>query len=816
MNSSFTLRKFESIMTSYNSPYSLAFGDFNANINKSGADSHAFGTSLLKYCTEENLTLSDIEHLPRGSYTFLSEAHGTTSWIDHLVSTKSAHSLIQSMNIKYDFISSDHHPIALNISMGNISLQSSGESACRDDGSIKWDKLKQDDILQYKMRTDKELSKVKLEHELILCDDPHCNNTSHHNAIDRMYKATNDALLEASAQLLTKPKYGYYQVQGWNTYCKEVHELARDAYLLWRDHGKQRQGFLFNNMKRTRAQFKRSLRQCRQDTSRISADLLANNLLQKDDRGFWKEIRKVNNSGTPLASTVNDVTGGHAITNMWQEHFKQLLNSSEDTTSKSFVCNALADKDGYTFSRFTPSNVIDGICSLKKGKSAGRDNIYSEHFILAHDKAAILLSMLFNAMVVHGHMPQMMMDTVLIPIIKDKKGDVTDRDNYRPVAVACIISKILELILLDRYGEYLQSSHNQFGFKAKLGTDMCVYTLKQVVDYYRSLSSPVYVAYMDASKAFDKINHFHLMAKLIKANLPLIIVRLLYFWCRNQFFMVRWGGFISKPFCVTNGVRQGGIMSPICFNVYLNQLSQILNDCHSGCIINSCRINHLLYADDSVLLGPTPKSLQKLIDLCEDYASKYELSFNIKKTKVMCFKPKELADIYVPDFTLNGNKIDLVSSHTYLGVIIDDSSRDNDDLFRQTKAIYARGNILVKKFSSCNVDVKARLYKAYCSSFYCSQLWSSFSTASFRKLQSSYNRMFRNLFKLERDCSISQKCLEYNVDSLKVLLRKSAYSFRCRILQCDNILIQGLNKSNFFVSCSLTKRWNNLLFKLSS
>lgn len=343
-----------------------------------------------------------------------------------------------------------------------------------------------------------------------------------------------------------------------------------------------------------------------------------------------------------------------------------------------------------------------------------------------------------------------------------------------------------------------------------------MYALKQVVEYYQSLSSPVYVAYMDASKAFDKINHFHLMAKLIKCNVPLIIVRLLYFWYSNQLFMIRWGGCISKPFYVTNGVRQGGILSPSFFNIYLDELSQILNDNLSGCMINSCRINHLFYADDSVLLGPSPKSLQNLIDVCEEYAAKYELSFNIKKTKVMCFKPKCLKNIHVPDFTLNGNKLQLVTSHTYLGVIIDDYLRDKDDLFRQTKAVYARGNVLVKKFLMCNADVKAKLFKTYCSSFYCSQLWCSFDTTSYRKLQSSYNRMFRNLFILNRDCSISQKCMEYNVDVLKVLLRKSVYSFRCRILQCANVLIQSITKSNFFYTCNLTKRWNEILFKLRS
>lgn len=91
------------------------------------------------------------------------------------------------------------------------------------------------------------------------------------------------------------------------------------------------------------------------------------------------------------------------------------------------------------------------------------------------------------------------------------------------------------------------------------------------------LSSPVYVAFMDASKAFDKINHYHLMAKLINCEVPVIIVRLLYFWHCMQCFVVRWGG----------------IASPIFFYVLL--------------IV--------------------------LINICENYAKRFELTFNVRKTK---------------------------------------------------------------------------------------------------------------------------------------------------------------------------------------
>ena len=95
----------------------------------------------------------------------------------------------------------------------------------------------------------------------------------------------------------------------------------------------------------------------------------------------------------------------------------------------------------------------------------------------------------------------------------------------------------------------------------------------------------------------------------------------------------------------------------------------------------------------------------------------------------MCFKPKCLSNIHIPHFRLKGINLELVSTQTYLGVIIDDNYKDNNHLYRQTKVIYAsRGNVLVKKFSMCNTDVKVKLFKTYCSAFYCSALWCYFDT----------------------------------------------------------------------------------------
>ena len=185
------------------------------------------------------------------------------------------------------------------------------------------------------------------------------------------------------------------------------------------------------------------------------------------------------------------------------------------------------------------------------------------------------------------------METCLLSLVKDRKEDISDKNNYRPIAITTQISKILELVILNKYGQYLETGDNQFGFKKKHSTDLCVFLLKEIVSVYHSLSGPVFACMLDSSKAFDRVNHFHLFDKLLARNIPKLIVRLMYMWYRTQTFYVKWDNNVSCGFNVSNGVRQGGILSPILFNVFIEDLSKSLVDLKVGCYMNKICFNHL-------------------------------------------------------------------------------------------------------------------------------------------------------------------------------------------------------------------------------
>ena len=234
------------------------------------------------------------------------------------------------------------------------------------------------------------------------------------------------------------------------------------------------------------------------------------------------------------------------------------------------------------------------------------------------------------------------MQSILVPVINNTSGDSNDVNNYRPIALVTIASNIFETILLDVMEPFIVTCDNQFGFKKKHSTEHCIYALKNVISYYNWFGSPVYTCFLDASKAFDRVEHWSLFKKLIDRNVPLVVVRLLVHWYLQQTLCVKWGRNTSSFFTVTNGVRQGGILSPFLFTLYVDDTSHRLNNSKVGCHINNVCINHLFYADDLCLMAPSPVGLQLLIDICANYGFENDLLFNRSKSVCMVVKPRGL------------------------------------------------------------------------------------------------------------------------------------------------------------------------------
>ena len=316
------------------------------------------------------------------------------------------------------------------------------------------------------------------------------------------------------------------------------------------------------------------------------------------------------------------------------------------------------------FITITPFNILDHLKNIMCGKSSGIDGISQNTLYLLIVAFMCYYHYYFLSFFVHGYLPNMFMKTAIVPIIKNKTGDTSDKNNYWPIALITEASKIFELCLSMILEDYLFTHDQQFGFKNKHSTDFCIFTVKSVSNYYTQQRSPAYTCFLNASKAFDKINHFKLFRKLLDRKTP--IVRILLFWYSKRTVCIKWGSCLSGYFSISNGVREGGILSSKLFSVNIDDLSDKLVKCQVGCYIDYLCMNHVMYADDICLMAPSPAALQELIDICYDFSVQNDLSFNSSKSYCTVFKPKSYK-LSCPRLYLDNQLMKYTDDIEYLG-----------------------------------------------------------------------------------------------------------------------------------------------------
>lgn len=272
---------------------------------------------------------------------------------------------------------------------------------------------------------------------------------------------------------------------------------------------------------------------------------------------------------------------------------------------------------------------------------------------------------------------------------------------------------------------------------------------------------------------------------------------------------VKWGHCVSAPFGVRNGVRQGGILSPILFNLYVDDLSISLNTCNTGCMIGNTLVNHIMYADDLVVFSPCSAGLQQLLNVCSEYGVVHDMKFNTDKSVVVICRTKEDKCLMFPTFKLAGNNLRVMSKIKYLGHLITDQLKDDQDIYRQCRALYAQANSLLRKFGACTDRVKVALFRAHCTPLYTAHLWSNYSKASLCKLQVAYNDALRILLRRPRWCSASEMFVAAGVNTLQATLRNFMYKFICRLNSSENCIIMALTSIKFSTTRYQSKIWKH-------
>ena len=657
---------------------------------------------------------------------------------------------------------SDHDPISLCL---NIDVKILARSDRVYIPCLSWAKAGYSELFNYSSLLSLTLQTIQLPVDALLCTDLCCKDASHHKAVGLYAEAITSACVSAAVACIpcTKERHSTHErVPGWRERGEPFREKSLLWHRIWIDCGRPRNGVVADCMRRTRAKYHYAVREVKKKEELIVRERIAEALINDPSRSFWAELKKIRHCKSSNSIIVDGCTDEASIAMLFASKYRSLYNSvSFDKNEMQQIINELDTRiknERLSFSNycFTNRDVSFAITKLNAHKNEGSNNgLSTDHIIHAGTDLSQHIAFLFTCMATHGSVPSEFGISTILPIPKSHNSNSIDSSNFRGIALSSVLCKLLDNIILDKFHDYLCTSDHQFGFKSKSSTNMCTMVLKETLAYYRTNQSSVYCTFLDASKAFDRVHYCKLFRLLINRGLPACIVRLLAVLYTSSQVRVLWAGLVSDYFSISNGVKQGGVISPVLFCVYMDDLLLRLSSAGVGCYLGLNFVGALAYADDIVLLAPTPYAMRKLLQICDTYAAEFDVSFNPDKSKCLVIpahKRRHMDRAMCNCFFFIGNRrIENVDSFSHLGHIITSSMDDTDDIQQRRNSFIGQTNNVLCFFNKLNTSVKLQLFKSYCCSFYGSELW-SLDNIQLDNICGAWRKALRRILQLPYKC----------------------------------------------------------------
>ena len=206
----------------------------------------------------------------------------------------------------------------------------------------------------------------------------------------------------------------------------------------------------------------------------------------------------------------------------------------------------------------------------------------------------------------------------------------------------------------------------------------------------------------------------------------------------------RWQGLYSEPFATTNGIRQGGIISPILFCVYIDELLMKLESKGIGCWVGNHFYGAFGYADDLTLLSPTVAGLKDMLDVCEKFSTDFSVKYNPQKTVCMLFSRKRVT---TPVIKLCNEELKWVSAVKHLGSHLDCNMSEHTEIRMKKSDMVQRVNYVLCTIGECNDNVIKGIFNSKCAHFYGCQTWNLMDKHVI-EFKTMWNRCIRRLLNL--------------------------------------------------------------------
>lgn len=429
----------------------------------------------------------------------------------------------------------------------------------------------------------------------------------------------------------------------------------------------------------------------------------------------------------------------------WRSFYSKLYQNHEKPTFQApdFVAS---EKGSKLVSPFSIAEVVKAIES-QSSKAPGLNNISPVDCKKVGTNLAPFLQLIYNDVITSQiKFPFDWLSSVFFFL--HKKGNTRDPSNYRSIAVENPFLKIFMWLLNRRLTDYLENSNllpeYQFGFRANHSAPSAVYLLNQAVAHSLDNKNKVFACFVDFQKAFDLVDRSLLMNKLLHLGVPPVFAGVIFDILSNLKMHVKSNDCLSSSFLSHNGVPQGDPLSPILFSLFIHDLPLCLKS--RGVSLNGNFINHMLYADDLVIISTKPEELQEDLVALRNYCTLNRLKVNVEKTKCLPFY-RGRYDI-IPTFTYNGVQLENCKTFKYLGLTLTtqlSSSRHVDAIVSKCNARI--GMLFHKlKISNLPLNLALKIFDVYITPIieYGLPIWlPKLSESSYTKLNTVYSKFLK-------------------------------------------------------------------------
>ena len=723
-------------------------GDINADFLRNTAHTNVVNENVEDMSLTRSWAKYDID------FTCCHEQLGVcyVSTLDHFFWSESLGELVLDAGvIHHPDNKSDHSPVYCVLEFQNVEQQVSGPALYKPRPS--WKKSKPEQKDNFKTELEDRLSRLETPLSVTTCRDVGCKDPAHREDLDNFtldLLETMQTVAEENLSIpipkvenLSKKK----SVPGWKEAVGPYKEEAYFWHQVWVSYGRPINNDLHTAMKKSKNKYHYEYRKCQKAEERIKRNKLLDSCLN-GGVDIFQEIKNLRKSKPVVATSMDGVKDN--VKDHFKGIYEQLYNSADDSAELLKVQLEAEEKVGIEsllhVEMVTPEIVKEAAHKLKPGKS---DPVFSFSTDCFKNGTKLLfenLSAIVQGFLIHGHVTIILLLATLVPIIKDKLGSSNISKNYRSIAISSILLKLIDWIFILLFGVHFGLNDFQFAYQAGCSTTMCTWAVLETVDYFLNNGSEVFSCAMDMTKAFDLTLHSLLFRKMLAAGFPPIFIRLFIFVYANQTANVRWNGELSSAFPMTNGCRQGAVLSAIAYCFYCENLFALLKQRRTGCWVLGNYHGIFGYSDDNWLLAPSLSALQDMLNTCAEYAESHNLQFSTDpnpskcKTKLMAFlkKPREL-----PQLLLCGNPLPWVSQLKHLGNTISNSMDGNQLDIKIKSARYVDKNIsLNQEFYFAHPETKVKVNNIYNNHFTGSQLW-KLGSKELGKFESIYNKSIK-------------------------------------------------------------------------